>query len=144
MEYQKDKIIAPAQGCEGQRGAEPHSRSKPSPTDKLFIIGNGIGIRNIEIFYKYFPLLTNRSSKSLYQLLFVVFSNPLRTEHHLRSLILGNSNSTRKNLLILCDLGYIQQENKPRKILAFEAYTIDKVYRITAKGVKVLSAITGY
>lgn len=143
MEYQKDKIIAQAQGCEARWAATPHSRVSPSSTDKLFISGKAFG-PNRKLLNKYFPIVVNRSNVSLYSLLIVIFSNPLRTVNGLVAHSMHNAQTINKNLLILIDLGYVQQENKPRKILAFEAYTIDKVYRITAKGVKVLSAITGY
>ncbi len=125
------------------RGANPHSRSNPSPNDPLFISGNTLA-PNRDKFYKYFPLIVGRSSKALYQLLLVIYSHPLRSARFLRECTLSNSTTTLKNLLILVDMGYIQIENKPRKIIPFDAYTIDKVYRITTKGVKALSAITGY
>jgi hypothetical protein len=143
MEYQKDKIIAPAQGCEARGAATPHSRVSPSSTDKLFISGKAFG-PNRKLINKYFPILVNRSNVSLYSLLMVIYSNPLRTVNGLVSHSIHNAQTVNKNLLILIDLGYVQQENKPRKVIPFNAFVIDKVYRITAKGVKVLSAITGY
>jgi|GEM_PF-5833615 len=129
--------------CDVGRGVNHHLRTVPKPTDALYIIGKALSPDKKKL-YKHFPILVGRSSKSLYFLLLVIYAHPLRTTRHLVDVGLSNNKTTQKNINILIDLGYVQQENKPRKIIPFQAYTIDKVYRITSKGVRVLSAITGY
>lgn len=141
--YQKDKKIEPGRGENGQRGAEPHNRVRPLSTDKLFIFGKSVS-PNKDVLHKYFPMLINRSSKGLYLLLATIYANPLRTVNGINDVYLSNADTIKKNIAILIDLGYLQQENRPRKIVIYDAFVIDKVYRITAKGVKALSAVTGY
>jgi hypothetical protein len=125
------------------RGATPHLRHMTSQTDALYIAGKSISL-NKDRLHKYFPIIVGRSSKHLFMLLLIIFSNPLRSTRYLTDLCLGNYTTTNKNLNILVDMGYIQVEDKPRKIIPFDAYTMDKVFRITRKGVRVLSLITGY
>jgi len=129
--------------CDVEKGVTTHLRTVPKPTDALYIIGKALSPDKKKL-YKHFPILVGRSSKSLYFLLLVIYAHPLRTTRHLVDVGLSNNKTTQKNINILVDMGYIQVENKPRKIIPFQAYVLDKVYRITAKGVKVLSAITGY
>lgn len=132
------------EGCNGfDMGATTHLRSRPLEHDKLFILGNGMAV-NKKLLNKYFPIIVGRSSKVLYTMLCVIYAHPLRTVYHITECCLSNGTTVNKNLLILMDMGYIQQENKPRLIIPFNSWTIDKVYRITSKGVKALSAITGY
>lgn len=142
--YQPDQNNSTDESGEGFKGVTTHSRIKPLSTDPLYILGNGISFKNHQLFYKYFPLITGRSSKLLYTMLLIIYSNPLRNITTIRDMSMSNSDTSRKNLDILIDMGYIQQENKPRKVIPFQAYVLDKVYRITVKGVKALSAVTGY
>ena len=137
----KDNALGASVGGEG--GVTPHIRVRPKQNDTLSIIASAF-TPNSRLLYQYFPLLAGRSSKSLFALLMVVYRYPLRTMSSLHEIALMHNVSVTKNLLILIDLGYIQAEHKPRRIILFNTYTVDNVYRITRKGVKVLSAITGY
>jgi len=129
--------------CDVGRGVTTHLRNVPNPNDALFIIGKGLA-PNKKLLNKHFPIIVGRSNKTLYFLLIMIFATPLRSARQLVLMAMSNNRTMQKNLNILVDMGYIQVENKPRKIIPFQAYVLDKVYRITAKGVKVLSAITGY
>jgi hypothetical protein len=143
MNVSKDNNNGVEGRLEGERGATTHLRTRPDMNDKLFILGNGISV-NKKLLNKYFPILVNRSSKTLYMLLLIVYAHPLRTVHGLVKRSFSNGETVAKNLNILIDMGYVQVENKPREIIPLKTWTIDKVYRITNKGVKALSAITGY
>lgn len=141
--YQNDEKNANKGLGEGEKGVNHHLRTRPNTNDKLFILGNGISV-NKQLLHKYFPIVVNRSSKTLYLLLLIVYAHPLRTVNGLVQRSFSNGETVLKNLNILIDMGYVQQENKPREIIPFNSWTIDKVYRITNKGVKALSAVTGY
>lgn len=142
MEVSKDNNNSTGASYEGERAVTTHNRVRPSLHDSLFITGNTINPKK-ELLYKYFPLVIGRGTKAIYHLLMAVFCNPLRTVNGLTEIILSNHVTIQKNLQLLIDMGYVQRENKPRLIMMLNSYTVDEVYRITKKGVKVLGCITG-
>lgn len=126
-----------------ERGITTHSRGVVNHEDPLYIMGKAF-TPNRSALNKHFPIIVGRSRFALYQLLGAVFSNPLRNAKFFKESTLSHNATITKNLALLLDMGYIQVESKPRLIIPFGAYVMTNVYRITGKGVKVLSAITGY
>ena len=126
-----------------EKGVTTHNRHTPSHDDPLFIAGKALSLDKEKI-HKYFPMLVGRSSKHLYLLLLLINSNPLRSVKCYVGLCLGNYTITLKNIKLLIDMGYVQAESKPRRIIVFDVWTVDRVYRITRKGVKALTAVTGF
>ena len=143
MEVPKSKNNGFYEGLESDMGATTPNRVRPASNDCIFIIGSGFTPDKKKL-YKHFPLLVNRSSKTLYMTLCSIYAHPLRTMQNLVNISFGNYKTLHRNINILIDMGLVQVEKKPRKIVIYDAYVTDDVYRITTKGVRVLKDITGY
>lgn len=78
-----------------------------------------------------------RSSACL-DLLVIINCNPRLAITRVSSLMHSNPYKAIKNVAYLMSLGYVRQIGKPRLIIPFQRFKIDKGYVITQSGIKVL------
>jgi hypothetical protein len=94
---------------------------------------------------EYIPEKRGVRSTFCFKVLVIIACNERVTETGIRAILNGTKETGVKSANErLCDLGLIRPVNKPRLIIPFQAYKIDKGYMITPKGKSALNRMLDY
>jgi hypothetical protein len=99
----------------------------------------------LSIIREYIPEVKGIKSSFCFKLMVIIACNERITEGCIRAILNGaKESSVRPANNRLISLGYIREVNKPRLIIPFQAYKIDKGYMITPKGKSALNKMLDY
>jgi len=90
---------------------------------------------------KYIPDKKGIRASNCFELLILISANPRTTQWYLRFVTNSTGFTISKNVNYLLELSLIKQIGKPRLIVPFQKFKVDKGYVITPAGEKLLREI---
>jgi hypothetical protein len=143
MEYQKDKIMAQAQGFEGQRGATTVLPLRNNNNTEVLSIVK-YATTPAKVIQAHIPKTPGIRSSFCYLILLLICAHPRHTIGYYNDSLGTTHEVVRKAVRYLLRLNYVKEVRSPRLIIPMNVYMVDTCYILTPSGRKVIQRLLEY